>query len=65
MSKHHLSSLRLVLIVTIVVLLGVYWLGMELGYGMVLLIGTVGYTIYLNFKEAKKEKTRDSESYKF
>ncbi|KOP29110.1 hypothetical protein ADM98_09365 [Exiguobacterium sp. BMC-KP] len=56
MSKYHLSSIRLVLIVVItssILYLGFDW---ELGYGIILLIGLVGFTIYRNFEAARIEK---------
>lgn len=56
MSKHHLSSIRLLVIITITTLVCVYGFGMELGYGIVIIPVTVGYTIYLNFKAAHAEK---------
>ncbi|KTR59108.1 hypothetical protein RSA42_13035 [Exiguobacterium indicum] len=56
MSKYHLSSIRLVLIVVITSLILYFGFDWELGYGIIFLIVTVGYTIYLNFKSAQIEK---------
>ncbi|OAI82746.1 MULTISPECIES: hypothetical protein [unclassified Exiguobacterium] len=56
MSKYHLSSIRLVLIVVITSSILYFGFDWELGYGIIFLIVTVGYTIYLNFKSAQIEK---------
>ncbi|MFD1927668.1 hypothetical protein ACFSFY_06260 [Sporosarcina siberiensis] len=57
MNKHHLSSLLLIIIVSITIILSTYWLDLEIGYGIILLLIAVGYTIYLNFKNFKAEKS--------
>ncbi|ALS79160.1 hypothetical protein AUO94_11005 [Planococcus kocurii] len=56
MNKHHRSSLQLLIIVTITLILSVYWLNLEIGYGIIFLFIAVGYTIYLNSNAAKKSK---------
>ncbi|WP_286950132.1 hypothetical protein [Exiguobacterium sp. UBA4551] len=56
MSKYHLSSIRLVLIVVITSSILYFGFDWELGYGIIFLIATVGCTIYLNFKAAQNEK---------
>lgn len=57
MSKYHLSSIRLVLIVVIMSSILYYGFDWELGYGIIWLIGLVGFTIYRNFEAARAEKT--------
>ncbi|MGI1806874.1 hypothetical protein ACRPK8_14190 [Exiguobacterium sp. TDN 0502] len=57
MSKYHLSSIRLVLIVVITSSVFYYGFDWELGYGIIWLIGLVGFTIYRNFEAARVEKT--------
>lgn len=57
MSKYHLSSIRLVLIVVITSSILYYGFDWELGYGIIWLIGLVGFTIYRNFEAARVEKT--------
>jgi len=56
MSKYHLSSIRLVLIVVITSSILYFGFGWELGYGIIFLIATVGFTIYRNFEAARNEK---------
>lgn len=56
MNKYHRSSIQLILIVAIILLVSVYWLNLEIGYGIILLFIAVGYTIYLNFNAIKKNK---------
>lgn len=56
MSKHHKSSIRLVLIVLVTVAILFYGFDFEMGYGIIFLIAAVGCTIYLNNEAAKKEK---------
>ena len=56
MNKYHRSSLQLLIIVAITLILSVYWLNLEIGYGIIFLFITVGYTIYLNSNAAKKSK---------
>lgn len=56
MSKHHKSSIRLILIVLISAFIWKYWLNLELGYGLIFLIAAVACTIYLKNEAAKKEK---------
>ncbi|AUD15066.1 MULTISPECIES: hypothetical protein [unclassified Planococcus (in: firmicutes)] len=56
MNKYHRSSLQLLIIVAITLILSVYWLNLEIGYGIIFLLITVGYTIYLNSNAAKKSK---------
>lgn len=56
MSKYHLSSIRLILIVVITSSILYFGFNWELGYGIIFLIAAVGSTIYLNFKAAQSEK---------
>ena len=58
MNKYHRSSLLLIIIVSITVFLSTYWLDLEIGYGIILLIIAVGYTIYLNFKALRNEQNK-------
>jgi len=37
-------------------ILSIYWLDLEIGYGIILLIIAVGYTIYRNIKASKREQ---------
>lgn len=61
MNKFHRSSLLLIIIVSITVFLSTYWLDLEIGYGIILLIIAVGYTIYLNFKALRNEQKKDKQ----
>ena len=56
MNKYHRSSLQLIFIVTMTLILSTYWLDLEIGYGIILLVVAVGYTIYLNFKASRREQ---------
>lgn len=56
MSKYHLSSIRLILIVVITSSILYFGFDWELGYGIIFLIAAVGCTIYLNFKAAQNEE---------
>ncbi len=56
MSTYHISSIRLLLIMIVFTIFWYYFLGLPLGYGIVILPVTVGYTIYRNFKAAQSEK---------
>lgn len=56
MNKYHRSSIQLIFIIAITLIVAVYGLKLEIGYGIVLLCIAVVYTIYLNFKAVKKEK---------
>lgn len=53
MSKYHLSSIRLVLIVVITSSILYYGCDWDLGYGIIWLIGLVGFTIYRNYEAAR------------
>jgi len=61
MNKYHRSSLLLIIIVSITIILSTYWLDLEIGYGIILLIIAVGYTIYLNFKALRNEQKKDKQ----
>lgn len=61
MNKYHRSSLLLIIIVSITVFLSTYWLDLEIGYGIILLIIAVGYTIYLNFNALRNEQKKDKQ----
>ena len=56
MNKYHRSSLQLLIIIAITLILSVYWLNLEIGYGILFLLIAVVYTIYLNSKAAKKSE---------
>lgn len=56
MSKYHLSSIRLILIVVITSSILYFGFNCELGYGIIWLISLVGFTIYRNFEAARNEK---------
>jgi len=61
MNKYHRSSLLLIIIVSITIILSTYWLNLEIGYGIILLLIAVGYTIYLNFKALRYEQKKDKQ----
>lgn len=61
MNKYHRSSLLLIIIVSITIILSTYWLDLEIGYGIILLLIAVGYTIYLNFKALRYEQKKDKQ----
>ena len=63
MSKYHWSSIRIILIVLTTTFIWVYWLNLEVGYGVIFLLITVGYTIYRNFIAAKEEKSQKENTY--
>lgn len=63
MSKYHQSSIRIILIVSITAFIWVYFLNLEVGYGVIFLIGLVGFTIYRNFLAAKEEKKEKNNLY--
>lgn len=56
MNKYYRSSLQLLIIVAITLIISVYWLNLEIGYGIIFLLIAVGYTVYLNSNAAKKSK---------
>ena len=56
MNKNHRASLQLIIIATISVIVSTYWLDLKIGYGIILLLITVGYAVYLNFKALRNEK---------
>lgn len=56
MNKHHRSSLQLIVVIALTILISVYGFGLEVGYGIIFLFITVGYTVYLNFIAFKKEQ---------
>lgn len=59
MNKYQQSSLLLIIIVSITIMISAYWLNLEIGYGIILLLLAVGYTIYLNFKALRNEPKND------
>ncbi|MHA6261386.1 hypothetical protein ACXYMX_16100 [Sporosarcina sp. CAU 1771] len=61
MNKYHRSSLLLIIIVTITVILSTYWLDLEVGYGIILLLLAVGYTIFLNFTALRNERNKNKQ----
>ena len=63
MSKYHWSSIRLILIILTTAFIWVYWLNLEIGYGVIFLLVAVGYTIYHNFIAAKEEKSQKKNTY--
>lgn len=63
MSKYHWSSIRLILIILTTAFIWVYWLNLEIGYGVIFLLVAVGYTIYRNFIAAKEEKSQKENTY--
>jgi len=63
MSKYHWSSIRLILIILTTAFIWVYWLNLEIGYGVIFLLVAVGYTIYRNFISAKEEKSQKENTY--
>ncbi len=56
MNKYHRSSLQLILIISITLIVAVYGMNLEIGYGIILLFITVGSTLFLNFKSARENK---------
>ena len=61
MNVYHRSSLLLIVIVSITIILSTYWFGLEIGYGIILLLIAVGYTIYLNLKAFRIEQKKDKQ----
>lgn len=59
MNKYHRSSLLLIIIVSITIILSAHWLDLKIGYGILLLLLAVGYTIYLNLKTLRNEQKKD------
>ncbi len=59
MNKYHRSSLWIIFIVTMSLILSTYWLNLEFGYGIILLLIVVGYAIYLNFKALRNEQKEE------
>lgn len=55
MNKHYRSSLQLIIVVAITLLAAKYWLDLPFGYGIVLFLGTVIYTIYRDIQAARAE----------
>lgn len=58
MNSYHRSSLLLIIIVSLTIILSTYWLDLEIGYGIILLLIAVGYTIYLNLQALRKEQKK-------
>ena len=55
MNKYYRSSLQLIFIVTMTLILSTYWLDLEIGFGIILLIIAVGYTIYRNLRSRRNK----------
>ena len=56
MNNYHRSSIQIIMIVAISLILSTFWLDLEIGYGITLLLIAVGYAVYLNLKALRNEK---------
>ncbi|MBM7706417.1 hypothetical protein JOD03_001320 [Chryseomicrobium aureum] len=53
MNPHYLASLKLLLLVVTILGIAKFWLDLPLGFGIVIFLGTVAYTIYKDVQAAR------------
>ena len=56
MNKHYLASLKLVVLVVAILGIAKFWLDLPLGFGIVIFLGIVAYTIYKDSQAARSLK---------
>ncbi|MFA1642079.1 hypothetical protein AB5N96_04330 [Chryseomicrobium imtechense] len=59
MNKQYLASLKLLLLVAAILGIAKFWLDLPLGFGIVIVLGTVAYTIYKDVQAARSLKQQN------